>query len=101
MSTPPFRRAIVNRNLNTVLNLALLVLVVASFVTGWVASWLELTEFAAHKYSSVALFALAAMHVALRWRVLMVQLRRVVLREAPPAPVLHRVPLGSRRESTG
>jgi hypothetical protein len=94
MNIAPFPRSVVNRNLRAGLNLALLVLIVISFATGWIASLLGLTEFAPHKYSSIALFVVVAAHVALHARMLAVQLRRLVLHQEP-APFLRRI--GDRR----
>jgi hypothetical protein len=83
MSLPYVRRAAVRRNLKLGLNLALLALVVITFVTGWIASLLGLTEFGAHKYTSIGLFVVAGAHVVLHSRVLLHQLRRLVLHETP------------------
>jgi hypothetical protein len=37
---------------------------------------LGLTEFGLHKYSSIAVFVVALMHVGLHWRSLAAQIRR-------------------------
>jgi hypothetical protein len=65
------------RYVNVTINLTLLCLVVMSFVTGWIASLLGLTEFGLHKYSSVALLVVASGHLVLHWRSLTVQLRHM------------------------
>src|SRR5438045_2579690 len=74
-STPPGRRSLWRRYVNIVINLTLLGLVIMSFVSGWVASLLGLTEFGLHKYSSVALVLVASGHLMLHWRSLTAQLR--------------------------
>ena len=74
--SPP-RRLFARRYINIVINLTLLVLVLVSFVTGWVASLLGLTEFGLHKYSSIALLLMASAHLALHWRSLTQQLRNL------------------------
>jgi hypothetical protein len=70
MSAPTRRR------LNTGLNVGLVVLLVVSFTTGWIASLLGLTEFGFHKYTSIALLAVAGGHLAMHWRSLVAQLLR-------------------------
>lgn len=65
------------RNINVALNLMLPILLVTSFVTGWIASLFGLSEFGLHKYSSIAVFAVAGAHVALHWRSLSVQMLRL------------------------
>ena len=79
MSIPasPSRRSLSRRYVNIVINLTLLVLVVVSFITGWIASLLGLTEFGLHKYSSVALLLVASAHLVLHWRSLKTQLRNI------------------------
>jgi hypothetical protein len=64
------------RRINFVLNVTLPGLLVLSFLTGWMASMLGLTEFGLHKYSSIAVFVVALMHVVLHWRSLAAQIRR-------------------------
>src|SRR5579884_843207 len=73
------------RNVNIALDLSLIVLIVVSFSTGWVASLLGLTEFGLHKYSSIALMAVATAHLGLHWRGLTAQLRRFGPRQSGPA----------------
>jgi hypothetical protein len=63
------------RQLNTATNLALAGLLVASFLSGWVAALLGLTEFAVHKYTSIGLVLAAAVHVGLHARAARAQLR--------------------------
>jgi hypothetical protein len=77
IARPPSRRALARRYTNILLNIALLGLVALSFVTGWVASLLGLTEFGLHKYSSIALVLVACAHVVLHWRSLAIQLRNI------------------------
>jgi apolipoprotein N-acyltransferase len=50
------------------LNVLLLGLICVSFATGWIASWLALTEFGLHKWSSIAFVVVAAAHLAVHWR---------------------------------
>jgi hypothetical protein len=71
------RRTTSRRYINILINLTLLGLVLISFVTGWIASFLGLTEFGLHKYSSIALLLVASGHVVLHWRSLTVQLRNI------------------------
>jgi hypothetical protein len=66
------------RDINFILNVALPWLLILSFVSGWMASWLGLTEFGLHKYSSIAVFVIALAHLALHWRSLATHLRRLV-----------------------
>ena len=58
------------------LNVSLLGLLATSFVTGWLASLLGLTEFGLHKYTSIAFVILGGLHVAMHLRTLRFQLRR-------------------------
>jgi hypothetical protein len=73
----PGRRSMAQRYSNMLINLTLLGLVGVSFVSGWIASLLGLTEFGLHKYSSVALLLVASGHVVLHWRSLRAQLRNL------------------------
>jgi len=50
------------------LNVVLLGLICVSFATGWIASFLALTEFGLHKWSSIAFVIVAGAHLALHWR---------------------------------
>lgn len=77
-----FRRARVRREVNLLLNLALLGLVVLSFASGWAASLLGLTEFGLHKFSSIALLVVATGHVVLHWRSLSNELQKRLRRKA-------------------
>jgi hypothetical protein len=73
--TKTLRRRLLGRNINLLINLTLLVLVIVTFVSGVIASMLGLTEFGLHRYASVALLALAATHVGLRFRSMTTRLR--------------------------
>jgi hypothetical protein len=64
------------RRFSAALNMGLVVLVVIVFATGYIASWLALTEFAPHRYSSFALIAGVCAHLALHWRSLVAQVQR-------------------------
>jgi hypothetical protein len=68
---------------NTALNVGLVVLLVITFTTGWIASLLGLTEFPLHKYTSIAFLVVAIGHLAMHWRSLVAQLRRRRPRIAP------------------
>lgn len=63
------------RRMNLALNVALVVLLIVSFVTGWVASFLGLTEFGFHKFTSIALLVVALGHLVLHWRSLTAHMR--------------------------
>jgi hypothetical protein len=65
------------RDINVVLNAALPMLLIVSFVTGWIASLMGLTEFGLHKYSSIAVFVVALAHLVLHWRAFVTQMRRI------------------------
>jgi hypothetical protein len=73
--------------------MGLIALVVVVFVTGYIASWLALTEFALHRYSSLALIAGVGAHLALHWPSLVAQLQRF--------RVQARVPVGTDVTATG
>lgn len=64
------------RDVNLILNIVLPGLLIVSFASGWLASWMGLTEFGLHKYSSLAVFVGALAHLALHWRSLAAHLRR-------------------------
>jgi hypothetical protein len=65
------------RTLKLLLNVALLGLICLSFVTGWIASLLGLTEFGLHKWSSMAFVVIATAHLGLHWRALAAQAHRL------------------------
>jgi hypothetical protein len=58
----------VRRDVLLLLNVALPTLLIISFLSGWAASMLGLTEFGLHKWSSIAVFVIALAHLALHWR---------------------------------
>ena len=66
----------IRRRLGVAVSVGLLVVVVLTFLTGFVAAALDLNRFAYHKYAAYAAIALAAVHVVLHWRSLTGQLRR-------------------------
>jgi hypothetical protein len=63
------------RRSNVLLDSALPVLLIISIASGWIASLLGLTEFGLHKYSSMALLFVAALHVFRYRRMLLSHLR--------------------------
>ena len=65
---------------------ALLVVVTATFLTGYVAAALDLNRFAYHKYAAYLAIGLAAVHVVLHWRSLVGQLRRWFVGAPAPMP---------------
>jgi hypothetical protein len=71
---PP--RTGLRRHINLILTMTLPVLLILSFVTGWMASWLGLTEFGLHKYTSIAVFVVALGHLSLHWRSFLGHIRR-------------------------
>ncbi|MDP8923175.1 MAG: SagB/ThcOx family dehydrogenase [Chloroflexota bacterium] len=73
------------KRLNLAITLALLVAVVATFLTGWIASALDLNRFAYHIYAAYLTVALAAAHVYQHRRTLAGQVRRWVLGERAAA----------------
>jgi hypothetical protein len=59
------------------LNVLLVVLVLVAFITGCIASWLAVTDFAPHRYSSIALIVCVSAHLCFHWRSLIAPLRRM------------------------
>lgn len=75
------------RRLGVIVSLGLLVVLVLTFLTGFVAAALDLNRFAWHKYAAYLAVAIAAAHVALHWRVLVGGVRRWLLGvRAPNVP---------------
>jgi SagB-type dehydrogenase family enzyme len=74
----PIIRAIRQR-LGVIVSLTLLVVISATFLTGFVAAALDLNRFVLHKYAAYATIGVAAIHVALHWRLLVAQVRRWLL----------------------
>jgi hypothetical protein len=81
------------RDSNAILNVSLLALFVVSFVSGWAAAWMGLTEFGLHKYSSIAVLLVAGAHLGLHRRPLALQVRRLFGRGevAPVRRMIHLV----------
>jgi hypothetical protein len=65
------------RDVNFIVNVAVLGLMVVSFASGWIASLLGFSEFGLHKWSSVALAVIASGHLGLHWRALASQAKRL------------------------
>ena len=74
----PILRAIRQR-LSVVVSLTLLVVIITTFLTGFVAAALDLNRFVLHKYAAYVTIGVAAIHVALHWRLLVAQVRRWLL----------------------
>jgi SagB-type dehydrogenase family enzyme len=76
----------IRKRLGIVVSLALLAVLVATFLTGFVAAALDLNRFTYHKYAAYAAIGLAAVHVVLHWRALTGQVRRWILNRSAPLP---------------
>jgi SagB-type dehydrogenase family enzyme len=76
--------AVLRRRLGVIVSLGLLVVLVVTFLTGFVAAALDLNRFAFHKYAAYLAVAIAAAHVALHWRVLVGGVRRWLLGTRAP-----------------
>ncbi|MBA2448336.1 MAG: SagB/ThcOx family dehydrogenase [Chloroflexi bacterium] len=75
------------KRLGVSVSLGLLLILGATFLTGFVAAALDLNRFAYHKYAAYLAIALAAVHVVLHWRSLTGQVRRWLLgARAPTSP---------------
>lgn len=80
------RGLLIRKRLGVLVSLGLLLAVLVTFLTGFVAAALDLNRFVLHKYAAYAAIALAAVHVALHWRSLVAQVRRWLLALSPPVP---------------
>jgi SagB-type dehydrogenase family enzyme len=78
----PFSR--LRKRLGVLVSLGLLAALVLTFLTGFIASALDLNRFTYHKYLAYFAVALAAVHVVLHWRSLVGQVRRWLLQSSPP-----------------
>jgi hypothetical protein len=72
-------------------------LIAMSFATGWIASFLGMTEFGLHKWSSIGFVVVAGIHLGLHWRGLAAQIRHarggeMNHRSVRPATVLRAAP---------
>src|SRR2546423_1212433 len=90
------------RDINLILNATLAWLLILSFASGWLASWMGLTDFGLHKWTSIGVFVLALAHIALHWRSLAANLRRRLGDGRPPAllPMLRLVETDIQRPLT-
>lgn len=87
-----------SKRLGVIISLGLLVALVLTFLTGFVAAALDLNRFAYHKYAAYLAVALAAVHVVLHWRVLVGGVRRWVLGVRAPTSRARIPATGRRRE---
>ena len=90
------RGGVLRGRLGVSVSLALLVALILTFLSGFVAAALDLNRFAYHKYAAYLAVALAAAHVVLHWRSLTGQVRRWLVRTPAARP-----PGGSRRADRG
>lgn len=88
------------KRLGVIVSLGLLVALVLTFLTGFVAAALDLNRFAYHKYAAYGAVALAAVHVVLHWRVLVGGVRRWVLGIRASSPGARSPATGRRRAAT-
>ncbi|HLQ31054.1 MAG TPA: SagB/ThcOx family dehydrogenase [Chloroflexota bacterium] len=80
-------KGVLHKRLSVLLNIALLLVVLATFLSGFVGAALDLNRFAYHKYAAYAAIVLALAHVVLHWRALVGQIRRwLVHAPIPPMP---------------
>jgi SagB-type dehydrogenase family enzyme len=78
---------VLRKRLGVAVSLGLLLILSATFLTGFVAAALDLNRFAYHKYAAYLAISLAAAHVVLHWRSLTGQVRRWLLGvRAPSSP---------------
>lgn len=97
LSTPvvdpqPRSGTMFRKRFSVIVTVVLLVGLVLTFLTGFLAAALDLNRFAIHKYAAYAVIALAAAHVVLHWRSLTGQLRRWFRRMPAPRPRRHASP---------
>jgi SagB-type dehydrogenase family enzyme len=83
---------VLRKRLSVLLNIALLLMVAATFMSGFVGAALDLNRFAYHKYAAYAAILLALAHVVLHWRALVGQVRRWLVPSPPPPPARKPVP---------
>lgn len=74
------------KRFSVIITIVLLVGLVLTFLTGFLAAALDLNRFAIHKYAAYVVIALSAMHVMLHWRSLTGQIRRWFSRLPAPRP---------------
>ena len=74
------------KRLGVVVTIVLLVGIIITFLTGFLAAALDLNRFVYHKYAAYLVIALAALHVCLHWRSLVGQIRRWFSRAPAPRP---------------
>jgi hypothetical protein len=60
--------------------MVLIVLFVVAFITGYIASWLAVSDFAPHRFSALALIVCVFAHLCLHWRRLLAPLRQLRMR---------------------
>jgi hypothetical protein len=77
---------VLRKRLGVAVSLGLLLILSATFLTGFVTAALDLNRFAYHKYAAYLAIALAAVHVVLHWRSLTGQVRRWLLGVRAPTP---------------
>jgi SagB-type dehydrogenase family enzyme len=80
----------IRKRLSVIVSLALLAVIIATFLTGFIAAALDLNRFVWHKYAAYGAIALATLHVVLHWRTLIGQVKKWLL------PGLGRAAAGSR-----
>lgn len=80
--SPLFRA--VRQRASVLVSITLLIVVIATFATGFIAAALDLNRFVLHKYAAYATIGAAAIHVALHWRLLVAQVKRWLLPGARP-----------------
>jgi hypothetical protein len=78
------RGTVLRKRIAVAITVGLLLIVAATFLTGFVAAALDLNRFAYHKYAAYVAIVLALVHVCLHWRGLSGQVRRWFLRASPP-----------------
>jgi SagB-type dehydrogenase family enzyme len=83
---------VVRKRVAVTITLGLIVAIVLTFLTGFVAAALDLNRFAYHKYAAYLAVVLAAGHILFHWRSLTAQVRRWLVGKPAPVP-----PAGAKR----
>lgn len=75
--SPLFRA--VRQRFSVIVSLLLLIVISVTFLSGFISASLDLNRFILHRYAAYATIAIATVHVALHWRLLIAQGRKWLL----------------------
>jgi SagB-type dehydrogenase family enzyme len=90
------KQIVLRKRLSVMVTLGLIIAFSLTFLSGFVASALDLNRFVYHRYAAYVALGLVGLHLILHWRSLVAQVRRWLLGRPAPVPATAARPAADR-----